>query len=443
MIRRLFALLLILQGLYLLPLECYGKKEVFEKYLNHHFIETGSFLGSGIQMALDAGFPEVFSIELSEHYHQYCKNRFSSLSNVHLEQGDSSYVLPKILAQIDSPATFWLDGHYSSGDTAKGETNSPILAELAAIAKHPIKTHTIMIDDIRLFGTMEFDFIQLKDIVDAISKINPAYQFKFEDGYVPNDILVAYVEMDDAAQQNCGSAPPVFIPHCFYNDFTLNGSIPVQYWYRVDFDRNAPPQVYSKERVNYLIELAKQKQPGYYGSTDVYLYEAIEKYISFVKEKSVAIIGSTTPWYESIALAHGALPTTIEYQKINCTDPRIVTLTVKEYEENPEQFDAVFSISSFEHDGLGRYGDPISPDADFKAMNKVKSMLKPGGLLFLAVPVGQDKLVWNVHRIYGSIRLKKLLEGWRIIDYFGFTSQDLYQDRGSGHQPVFVLTPEI
>jgi len=33
----------------------------------------------------------------------------------------------------------------------------------------------------------------------------------------------------------------------------------------------------------------------------------------------------------------------------------------------------------------GRYGDEINPDGDFKAMQKMKQVLKDGGLLLLAV----------------------------------------------------------
>jgi hypothetical protein len=69
-------------------------------------------------------------------------------------------------------------------------------------------------------------------------------------------------------------------------------------------------------------------------------------------------------------------------------------------------------------------------------------MLKPGGLLFLAVPVGSDLLVWNAHRVYGELRLPKLLEGWETIDSFGFAQSDLRKFAGFEiHQPVFVLRP--
>jgi len=166
-----------------------------------------------------------------------------------------------------------------------------------------------------------------------------------------------------------------------------------------------------------------------------------------IRGKYVGVMGSDRPACESIVLCQGGYPVTIEYNKLVSKDSRLEVMTVDEYDANPRLFDALISISSFEHDGLGRYGDPIDPFGDLKAMEKCKDMLKPGGKLFLAVPVGPDCLVWNAHRIYGKIRMKMLLKGWRILGYFGrgrSFDQDVHESPmgDAGYQPVFVLTPE-
>ncbi len=62
------------------------------------------------------------------------------------------------------------------------------------------------------------------------------------------------------------------------------------------------------------------------------------------------------------------------------------------------------SVSSFDHDGLGRYGDPIDPLGDIKAMRLARCIIKREGLLLLAVPIGEDVVAFNLHRRYGSIR---------------------------------------
>lgn len=70
---------------------------------------------------------------------------------------------------------------------------SPILQELEAIKNHPIKNHTILIDDVRMFGTRDFDGVTLDQITDKLREINPNYSIFFEKGYQANDILVACI----------------------------------------------------------------------------------------------------------------------------------------------------------------------------------------------------------------------------------------------------------
>ena len=46
--------------------------------MNPVFVETGSHIGNGIQEAIDAGFTEVYSIELSGKFFNICKERFKN-----------------------------------------------------------------------------------------------------------------------------------------------------------------------------------------------------------------------------------------------------------------------------------------------------------------------------------------------------------------------------
>jgi hypothetical protein len=57
-------------------------------------------------------------------------------------------------------------------------------------------------------------------------------------------------------------------------------------------------------------------------------------------------------------------------------------------------------MHTIEHIGLGRYGDPIDPTGDLKAMAELTRVLSPGGNLLFVVPIGQAKLMFNAHRIY-------------------------------------------
>ncbi|MBI3508060.1 MAG: DUF268 domain-containing protein [Chlamydiia bacterium] len=229
--------------------------------------------------------------------------------------------------------------------------------------------------------------------------------------------------------------PPRHIPPEQIQAFTLEGQIPVSYWYFNNTYSAVQPLVYTYEAIETMKSRVLAREVNHYGSTDPFLYAALDQFP--IRGKKVAIMGSIIPWYEAMVLAYGGKPTTIDYNRIVSEHPDVRTLTVEEYEKNPEMFDAVISISSYEHDGLGRYGDPIAPRGDFMAMEKTKKMLVPRGLLFLAVPIGKDHLVWNAHRVYGAIRLPLLLAGWKRIASFGFEESDL--QREGSEQPVFVL----
>ncbi len=73
-------------------------------------------------------------------------------------------------------------------------------------------------------------------------------------------------------------------------------------------------------------------------------------------------------------------------------------------------------------------------------MQAMKRMLRPGELLYLAIPIGTDLIYWNGKRIYGRIRLPLLLNGWRTVDRFGY--HDGLLDSNGHVQPVFVLRNE-
>lgn len=164
----------------------------FNRYLNNWFVETGSHMGDGIQMALDAGFKSVFSIELTKEYYDHCIKRFQNIQGVALFLGDSVEKLPEVIESIWGPATFWLDGHWDiCAEETRGILDFPLLKELDIIASHPIKNHTIIIDDVRLFNTIWK--LGQENVIEMIYRINPNYEIHYEDGMAGrrNDVLIA------------------------------------------------------------------------------------------------------------------------------------------------------------------------------------------------------------------------------------------------------------
>ena len=227
-----------------------------------------------------------------------------------------------------------------------------------------------------------------------------------------------------------------------YYDTVVDGNIGVkengawgQAWVDKYWKNEFKAPFYSKEELNQLADIYKTyaeiRVRDFKSNVD--LKNVFDKYP--IKGKDVVIFGSTTPKYEALCLAFGGKPTTIEYQKIVTDHPDLKTMTVEEYEKtSPQlQFDVGFSFSSHEHDGLGRYNDPINPDGDLESLQKTRHIIKKDGILFLAVPRGEDKVVFNSYREYGVHRWPMLIEKWEELEVYSGPA-------GHGnYEPISVL----
>jgi|694.fasta_scaffold115256_6 hypothetical protein len=168
-------------------------RETLLKFLGRVFVETGTNNGDCVALALECGFERVVSIELSEHFYRIASERFAGDRRVSILHGDSAAILADAIRHINEPITFWLDGHAVPGMPTTAAGKCPVLAEIAAIGSHHIKTHAILVDDVSCFGTPVLDDIPIGGVRAAISAINPAYAFSLETGKQGEDVLAATV----------------------------------------------------------------------------------------------------------------------------------------------------------------------------------------------------------------------------------------------------------
>lgn len=115
---------------------------------------------------------------------------------------------------------------------------------------------------------------------------------------------------------------------------------------------------WSAKLVNTLVGLANERKdfspPDYPGCVPDF-YEALTSFP--VEGKHVLVAGSISPWNEAVAIAFGAKSvTTSDYADLISESPLVTVLTVSKMAESGKTFDAIFSFSSIEHDGLGRWG---------------------------------------------------------------------------------------
>jgi hypothetical protein len=164
-----------------LPVSYVSKHDALRKAAKSYhldtLVETGTYLGDTLYMLYPV-FENLYSIELSPHYHARAQERFRRMPKVHLMQGDSGKEMSSLVPRLQKPALFWLDGHYSGGATAKGDKECPVLEELDAIFRSP-HNHVIYIDDARLF-TGEDDYPSLDELWQLVLRSKPGYTMSME-----------------------------------------------------------------------------------------------------------------------------------------------------------------------------------------------------------------------------------------------------------------------
>ena len=115
-------------------------------------IETGTFLGVTAARCARV-FDRVFTIELDDKLAGRARTYLRRFKNVELLQGDAAKLLPEVVARDEArDAIIFLDGHFSGGDTARGEVSEPALGELETLARTADRICGVVVDDFRLFG---------------------------------------------------------------------------------------------------------------------------------------------------------------------------------------------------------------------------------------------------------------------------------------------------
>ena len=92
---------------------------------------------------------KIYSIEIDKYYFDLVTARFKGNKSVELIHGDSAHCLGNVISKIpkETRITFWLDGHYSGGDTGRGVLDFSIIKELNQINNSGRINDIIIIDD--------------------------------------------------------------------------------------------------------------------------------------------------------------------------------------------------------------------------------------------------------------------------------------------------------
>ncbi len=102
----------------------------------------------------------------------------------------------------------------------------------------------------------------------------------------------------------------------------------------------------------------------------------------------------------------------------------------------PFEDDSVISVSSLcvvEHVGLGRYGDALDPYGSEKAIAELKRIVKPGGDLYLSLPLDdENRTYFNAHRAFKEEYILSLFEPFQTLESRYIYSSEFCHQAKSG-----------
>jgi len=109
---------------------------------------------------------------------------------------------------------------------------------------------------------------------------------------------------------------------------------------------------------------------------------------------------------------------------------------LRNFEDN--SVSSLSSLHAAEHFGLGRYSDPIDPQACFQFMASLQRVLSPEGRLYFSVPIGRERVDFNAHRVFAP---ETILSTFKDLSLVSFSYVD---DAGHLHEDQSPLRlPEL
>ncbi len=103
----------------------------------------------------------------------------------------------------------------------------------------------------------------------------------------------------------------------------------------------------------------------------------------------------------------------------------VVAGDAKKLDLPDNEFDAVLSLCTLEHIGLGRYGDEFDLEADKKAFREMIRVLKPKGHLIFTTSItrAQPSIVFNAHRIYSYEMIRTFCDNLTCLEERFYSSK--------------------
>eukprot|EP00091_Calanus_sinicus_P002239 TRINITY_DN12279_c0_g1_i1.p1 TRINITY_DN12279_c0_g1~~TRINITY_DN12279_c0_g1_i1.p1 ORF type:complete len:386 (-),score=73.65 TRINITY_DN12279_c0_g1_i1:23-1180(-) len=217
------------------------------------------------------------------------------------------------------------------------------------------------------------------------------------------------------------------------DQYTYQGRVEVREWFFNDAAAGGgmdSPYTFTEDMVQHYIDrwLAGDPDDWYHIYNSSGMIGAAADYQN-VAGKTLLVIGSQTPWLEAVLLSKKAKKVvTLEYGYFISEYPGHTFMRPDEFRERflngtLDTFDGIYSYSSLEHSGIGRYGDTMNPWGDIMAVAEAWCVSTKDAHLVIGVPAmvnwgngtGKDIHEWNAHTVYGPVKYPFLVTNWKFV----------------------------
>ena len=122
-------------------------------------VETGTYDGQST-LLLHRLTGRVYTVESDPSLFRRAREALRRYPGIQVLHGDSTEVLPGILAQLAHGALFWLDAHWFPSVPDLNASQCPVLQELAILASWPgAHESCVLVDDAHMFSApLETDY---------------------------------------------------------------------------------------------------------------------------------------------------------------------------------------------------------------------------------------------------------------------------------------------
>lgn len=109
----------------------------------------------------------------------------------------------------------------------------------------------------------------------------------------------------------------------------------------------------------------------------------------------------------------------VDYRPLKSSLPGLISVAgdILRLPFRNDSIDSLSCLHVIEHIGLGRYGDPIDPQGSIKAAFELQRIVRPGGRLFLSLPIGRERVCFNAHRVHAPNSVIGMFDQLRLVEF--------------------------